>query len=408
MLLETRTETGALGLTGAGPILLGTDFPKRGGRVAAQSRRRKKRFISAPPRVRCSPGVQSGGGNALQQFAREGEGIFLFQLGPVVEDDPVVEDGGSHAPHVLEAHGRAAVHQCRRPGGFRHGDGRPGRRSEGGALRHLLHLFRRPRVGRRRQAGDIRGHGAAQVDLRHDLEALRQFRGLQKEAHLLGFAPAASGDDLGQSLRIHLGHVEFEHEAVQLGLGQGVGPLHVDGILGGEDEEGLGQGPGLPGAGHLPLLHGFEHGGLSLGRGPVDLVREQDVGENGPRLELQTPGTVGGGLQNGPSGDVPGEQVGGELDPVELQLQHLAQSPDQRGLAHAGEPFQQDVAPAQDPGHDQKMQFVLTEEQPVQLGHGGGGLLLDFAEFFFADKCGNHGRLSPVSKYLFTAFLWAG
>jgi hypothetical protein len=34
--------------------------------------------------------------------------------------------------------------------------------------------------------------------------------------------------------------------------------------------------------GDLAFLHGLKHGGLRLGRGAVDFVRQDDVGEDGP------------------------------------------------------------------------------------------------------------------------------
>jgi hypothetical protein len=39
--------------------------------------------------------------------------------------------------------------------------------------------------------------------------------------------------------------------------------------------------------GHLALVHGFEQRGLRLGRGAVDLVRQEKVGEDGAGLELE-------------------------------------------------------------------------------------------------------------------------
>ena len=74
-----------------------------------------------------------------------------------------------------------------------------------------------------------------------------------------------------------------EHEAVELGLGERVGPLRLDRILGGQNKERSFQDVADPVRGDLPLLHGLQYRGLGLGRGPVDLVAQHQVGEDRPR-----------------------------------------------------------------------------------------------------------------------------
>jgi hypothetical protein len=71
-----------------------------------------------------------------------------------------------------------------------------------------------------------------------------------------------------------------EHEPVLLGLRQRVGALLLDRVLGGQHEERVGSLCRWPADRHLPLLHGFQQGGLGLRRGPVDLVGQDDVGED--------------------------------------------------------------------------------------------------------------------------------
>jgi hypothetical protein len=51
-------------------------------------------------------------------------------------------------------------------------------------------------------------------------------------------------------------------------------------VLGGDDEEGLGQRAGLAFRRHLALFHGFQQGALGLGRGAIDLVGEHHLGED--------------------------------------------------------------------------------------------------------------------------------
>ena len=116
----------------------------------------------------------------------------------------------------------------------------------------------------------------------------------------------------------------LEHEAVDLRLGQRVGALGLDGVLRRHDEERVRRRVGLPADGHLPFLHHLEQRALHLGRRPVDLVGQQQVGEDRPErdLELAVALVVDAGAD-----DVGGHQVGGELDPLELARRWPARAP---------------------------------------------------------------------------------
>jgi hypothetical protein len=89
---------------------------------------------------------------------------------------------------------------------------------------------------------------------------------------------------------------DAHQEAVALGLGQGVGALELDRVLGRDDHEGGGELVGGPVDGDGPLLHALEHRRLRLRTGTVDLVAEDEVGEDrsGPELELAGVGGVDG------------------------------------------------------------------------------------------------------------------
>ena len=66
--------------------------------------------------------------------------------------------------------------------------------------------------------------------------------------HLL----AEHGDFIGGA---GVAQADAPQEAVQLGLGQPVSPLVLNRVLGGNDEEGIGQGVGHAVRGDLELLH---------------------------------------------------------------------------------------------------------------------------------------------------------
>ena len=76
---------------------------------------------------------------------------------------------------------------------------------------------------------------------------------------------------------------DLEQEAVELGLGQGIGALHLERVLGREDEERRLEREALPGDRDLVLLHRLEQARLGLGRRAVDLVGEDEVGEDRAR-----------------------------------------------------------------------------------------------------------------------------
>ena len=101
-------------------------------------------------------------------------------------------------------------------------------------------------------------------------------------------------------------------------LRQGIGALLLDRVLRGQDKEGLLQPEGFPAGCDFVLLHRLEQGGLRLGRGAVDLIGKDDVGEDGAFDEPE--GLLPGGvilLQDLGAGDVRGHQVRRELDTAE-------------------------------------------------------------------------------------------
>ena len=73
---------------------------------------------------------------------------------------------------------------------------------------------------------------------------------------------------------------EAHEEPVALTVGKRRGAGGVERILGGEHEEGFGQGASDAVHAHLALLHRLEECGLGPRRGPIELVGHEDVGEH--------------------------------------------------------------------------------------------------------------------------------
>ena len=84
-------------------------------------------------------------------------------------------------------------------------------------------------------------------------------------------------------------HDHLEHEAVNLRFRQKVGAFGLDGVLGGQHQEGIRQPEGLGADGDLPLLHGFQQRRLNLGGGAVDLVGQNQLGEDRAEFNLKRP-----------------------------------------------------------------------------------------------------------------------
>jgi len=138
-------------------------------------------------------------------------------------------------------------------------------------------------------------------------------------------------------------------EPVPLRLGQRVGALHLDRVLGGDDHERRLQRIGRAIHGDLTLAHALEQCRLGLRRGPVDLVAQHDVGEHRSGLELEVATFL---VEGAHPGDVAGQQIRGELDPLEDAVDRAGQGLRQHRLAHA--------------------RHVLDEQVPLGQQHGQG------------------------------------
>ncbi len=169
----------------------------------------------------------------------------------------------------------------------------------------------------------------------------------------------------------------LHHEPVDLRLGQRIGALGLDRVLGGHHQEGVRHRVGLPADRDLPFLHDLQQRALHLGRGPVDLVGEQQVGEDRSERDLELAGRL---VVDAGAEDVGGHQVGGELHPVEVPADRLGQRFHRERLGQAGHALDQDV-PAGEQRHDHPF------EQQV-LAHDG---LLDLVEHLL-DRAGEAGR----------------
>ncbi len=169
------------------------------------------------------------------------------------------------------------------------------------------------------------------------------------------------------ALLVGLGIVDdhLEHEAVHLGLGQGIGALLLDGVLGGQDQEGVLQLVGGVADGDLALLHGLQQRALHLGGGAVDLVGQHEIGKEGPLVHGELTGLD---VVHLGAHQVRRQQVGRELDARKAGLDGLGHGLDQQGLGQAGHAFQQDVAVGQQRDQDALDHGLLPHHDGVDVG----------------------------------------
>ena len=150
---------------------------------------------------------------------------------------------------------------------------------------------------------------------------------------------------------------EFEHEPVELSLGQRIRSLLLDRVLGGHHEERFFERVARSTYGDGVLLHRFEHGRLRFGRCPIDLVGQHDLGEERSALKLERSFSAGRVFRNDRGADdVRRHQVGRELNSCELKVHSLGQRADPIRFAESGNAFDQYV-----PSDQQRRQYTLDD-----------------------------------------------
>ncbi len=173
--------------------------------------------------------------------------------------------------------------------------------------------------------------------------------------------------DLDLLLIRRLLHHDLHEETVPLRLGEGVHPFGLDGVLGGQDQERLGDAPGVPTDGHLALRHDLEQGTLDLGGCSVDFVSQHDVGEHRPPLDVELL------LRRPPdprAHDVGRHQIGCELDTSERPTHHARHGRHSQGLRQAGHALDEAVAPGQQAHEGPLDHTILADDDPFDLEQG--------------------------------------
>ena len=129
------------------------------------------------------------------------------------------------------------------------------------------------------------------------------------------------------------------------------------------------------------LFHALQQRCLGARRHAVDLIHQQQIGEDRPLVEAEILGIGGcaeakdGGAQN-----VGRHQVGGSLHALEAQAEQPAQSLDDQRLGNARHAFQQRMALAENGDQHLFDHPCLAGDYPPQLRAGVGDELVGCAE----------------------------
>ena len=130
------------------------------------------------------------------------------------------------------------------------------------------------------------------------------------------------------------------------------------------------------------LLHRFEQRRLGLGRGAVDFVGQDQVGEDRPALELELAPAAGRFHDDVRAEDVGRHQVGRELDAAEREVEHFAERAHQQGLAQPGHAFEQHVPAGEQRDERALDDGVLADDDFADFGAQGGVGLAEGLDLF--------------------------
>jgi hypothetical protein len=173
-----------------------------------------------------------------------------------------------------------------------------------------------------------------------------------------------------------ISHFDAHEKTVELRFRQRVRAVMLDGILRGHHKKRLWK--KLCSAVHADLgfVHSLEERRLCAGRGAVDFVRENDVGENGAGAKFKFAVL---GIVNADAEHVARKQIRSELNALEGAMKGFGERLRQRGLADAGNVFNEQVAAGKERDQRKLNGFFLAKDGArdgaLQLGddlRGGG------------------------------------
>ena len=116
----------------------------------------------------------------------------------------------------------------------------------------------------------------------------------------------------------------------------------------------------------LALFHRLQECGLRLRAGPVDLVREHDLGEDRPRSELEVIDLL---VERPDACDVRRQKIRGELDAAKGAVERTGQRLGEHGLADPGDILDQQVPFAKQGDEAELDLFFFVDDRPGHVLH---------------------------------------
>ena len=178
---------------------------------------------------------------------------------------------------------------------------------------------------------------------------------------------ALLGEDAELVVELGIAERRAQEEAVELRLGQRERALVLDRVLRGEEQERERELTRDAVDRDLLLGHRLEQRGLRLRRRAVDLVDEDDVGEDRPRAELEVPRLL---VEDRQPRDVRGLEVRGALDALRNgALDAPRDRPGEDGLGRARHVLEQDVTVAREGRQDELDLVALPVDDRLDVVH---------------------------------------
>ena len=169
-------------------------------------------------------------------------------------------------------------------------------------------------------------------------------------------------------------HVDAQHEAVQLRLGQRIGALELARILRREHHEIAGQSKHRALDAHLPLFHRLKECSLRLGACAIDLIDQHDIGKERPGTKDEA---ALARIEDMHPDDVARHEVRRPLDAFKFTTQDVRQRLREQSLAQARHALHENVA-ARDERDDKRAYRTLRADDDAAEFAGEFGVeLLD-------------------------------
>jgi hypothetical protein len=128
----------------------------------------------------------------------------------------------------------------------------------------------------------------------------------------------------------------------------------------------------------VPLLHDLQQRRLRLGRRPVDLIGDHDVGEDRSTVELEFASSL---IEDRYSGHVRGKEVGGELDAAPFTAYRRRDRSGEGGLADTRYVLQQQMPLGEKAGEREFDDLGLAQDHRAHIARESRRDIGEFLDF---------------------------